>query len=350
MLGMLASTHFRGIWIPRWSIPDKQKIIHNLDGRFNHLFLQVFANGEAYYPSRIAPVKLGSDKWLTELIAEAHRRNIKVSAWVNVFYSWGYAKPLVDPRHPMNFAPEWYLCDRSSRTMLDYGTGELAGMLIEGYYLAPANQGVRSYIFMILEEIITRYDFDGIHLDYIRYPGSSFAYDKSLRTKFYREFCYDPLDIVSGDLQNRLGAWGYDDLERKWQRFPAEDLSQYIDLLSAMLREIRPSIVLSAAVKPDFRTARDDYSQDWQDWLNSGSLDFVCLMAYDKNIEPVLKRTMKSINEPQRVMVGLGIFNNDPPVTRLQVEFVNKTDFGGIVYFSYEDLKKNREYLEILSK
>ena len=64
-------TDFKGVWIPRWSIPDKHEIFIHLDGKFNHIFLQIFALGEAYYPSKYAPSKIHSDTWLKQFLNEA---------------------------------------------------------------------------------------------------------------------------------------------------------------------------------------------------------------------------------------------------------------------------------------
>lgn len=339
---------FKGIWLPRWSIADNNKILLTLNGEFNHIFLQVFALGEAYYPSRYAPSKSGGE-WLKDFLHQAHLRKIKVSAWINIFYSWGYAPITANPRHPINAWPQWYVRDKNGRSILDYNIKELARLGIEGYFISPANSEVRAYITKIIEEIIRNYDFDGIHLDYIRYPNPQFIYDVSLRTKFMRKFYFDPVDLLDkNNLKSRVSLWGYEDLENQWEEFISDDLTQFIKDLSKKIKAIKPNVQISAAVKPDYRIARDEYYQDWLGWLNLGIIDFICLMCYTKDIEACLKKTIKMAKEPHRVVVGLSLYNFRPEMISKQVKLVEKMPFAGTVFFSYGEIEKNKKYLKVL--
>ena len=269
-------TDFRGVWIPRWSIANHDEIFSRLDRRFNHIFLQVFAAGETYYPSKIAPSKILSDQWLKDFLDEAHRRHIKVSAWLNIFYSWGYGPRPDNPLHPINRNPDWYMEDQSGRSILDYDMHELKHCDIEGYFLSPANPQVSIYITKIIDEVM-KYDFDGIHLDYIRYPNREFTYDTSLRSKFMRECYFEPRDLLAraGILKTKLSLWGYDDLKNQWRGFINNDFTIFIRDLNKNIKAIKPDIQISVAVKPDYLMARNEYYQDWVNWLNSDLIDFV---------------------------------------------------------------------------
>jgi uncharacterized lipoprotein YddW (UPF0748 family) len=342
-------TDFRGVWIPRWSLTDHNKIFEYLDGRFNHIFLQVFASGEAYYPSQYAPSRVHSDAWLKEFIYEAHRRNIKVSAWINTFYSWGYAPRTSNPEHPINRHPEWYVRDQYQESILDYDVNKLRQMGIEGYYLAPAHSEVKLYITRIIEELLN-YDFDGIHLDYIRYPNSEFIYDPFLRSKFMRKYSIDPNDLFTNpdSLKRKLSVWGYDDLKSQWLRFAKDDLTLFMKDLNTIIKVTYPNIEISVAVKANYVTARTECHQEWVTWLNSNLVDFVCLMAYTKDINGILAATLKAVDEPRRVTVGLGLYLLSPSEIEKQLSLVHDSPFAGVVFFSYEDVKKNRRYLSSL--
>lgn len=336
------------MWIPRWSIQDNIKIFEVIDDEFNHLFLQVFGNGEAYYPSEIAPTRINDDKWLKQFINRAHSKGIKVSAWINVFYSWGYGPKNFNTKHPINFAQDWFVFDKSKRSMVDYKVDELKKMNIEGYFLAPANPSVRIYLLKIIEEIITRYDFDGVHLDYIRYPGEEFAYDIHLRTKFQRRYFYDPLEFESDPLLLRLSLSGVDELNRIWIQFINNDLTEFLVQINSRIKSIRPDCLISAAVKPDYSIARREFYQDWLSWVNNDYIDFVCLMAYSPTIESIIKKTIDSVKNHKKVMVGLGIYNLSPETIKKQIDMIRRTQLGGIVYFSYPQLKENRNYLKVI--
>jgi uncharacterized lipoprotein YddW (UPF0748 family) len=345
---LLCTLQVRGIWVPRWSIDDHQNIFATLDSRFNHIFLQVFALGEAYYPSRFVPSKIQDDTWLRDLLREAHARNIKVSAWVNVFYSWGFAPRTRDPRHPINLHPNWYVTDKDGESILSLGTEVLRKRGIEGYYLAPASVQVQEYLYDVIDEILDNYDFDGIHLDYCRYPGRSFIHDVALRSKFMRAHSVDPDALSLPGFEHRYGTWGRADFRGLWQGWIRDDLTLFIKALKTRMNAQKPGLSLSVAVKPDHEAATRDFYQDWPYWVNSNLVDFVCLMAYGNNIEHILSGAMEVANDPGRVAVGLGIYRLTPERIRAQVRRVAARPFYGIVFFSYEELRKNTAFLNTL--
>jgi uncharacterized lipoprotein YddW (UPF0748 family) len=342
------SLDFRGIWIPRWSIDDHNNIFATLDGRFNHIFLQVFALGEAYYPSRLVPVRKPDDEWLKSFLIEAHRRGIKVSAWLNVFYSWGYAPRTGDMRHPINLHPNWYVEDRTGRSILNYDVEELTNHGIEGYYLTPANAQVRDHICGVIDEILSQYDFDGVHLDYFRFPSRRFSNDVYMRSKFMREYCVDPTSFAQPGFEQRFSTWGGTDLERRLQELVRSDLTDFVHTLSSRIKKLRPHVEISVAVKADYEAASTDFYQDWSTWVNEDIVDFVCLMAYSRNIESILNKTLKKVNDPRKVAVGLGIYRLSTEQIAIQVKQVAALPFSGVVFFSYEELKKNGNYLQTL--
>lgn len=348
LIFLMLSTDFRGVWIPRWSLDDKNEIFTYLDGKFNHIFLQIFALGQAYYPSQYAPTKSHSDAWLKEFLNEAHRRNIKVSAWINVFYSWGFGPRTTEQMHPLNMYPHWYVYDIDDRSILDYSIDELRDLSTEGYYLAPANVQVRSYLLNIINEITDKYDFDGIHLDYTRYPRQGFVYDVYVRSKFMQQFHIDPYELVTQpDMSQRYGLWGVDDLKHQWHEFIADDLTSFVKEVQASVKAGR-HVSLSAAVKPQYHEARAQYFQDWPTWLNEGYVDFVCLMSYGKNLDGMVNHALRAVEEPHRVMVGLGLYLLTPQQIQHQVNLVRSKPFSGVVFFSYEQLKENKAYLHTL--
>lgn len=345
---LLNNIDFRGIWVPRWALTDDRKIFDYLGGEFNHIFLQVFANGEAYYDSKLAPKRnYLKSNWLKYFLKEAHRRRIKVSAWVNLFYFWGYGEFTQDPAHPLNFAPEWFVKDLQG-SILTYSPEELRNKGIEGYFLAPGNPRVKEYLMKIIEEIVTDYDFDGLHLDYVRYPHRIFVHDENLRTSFYRRYYYDPIIFYADSLKSRLGIWGVEDLIIKWENYICDDLSQFVAEINKRIKKIKPKIICSAAVKPDYRIARDEYYQDWLNWLDNDYVDVVCLMAYDNGIGPTLSNLLKKIKDPQKIVVGLGIYCQTAQTIEEQLRLIKKLPFSGFAYFSYTQLKENSEYLKIL--
>ena len=65
---------------------------------FNHIFAQVRGRGDAYYDSEFVPkshlVDIDFDP-LDYLIESNNNKNLKVHAWINVYYLWSSTKSLI---------------------------------------------------------------------------------------------------------------------------------------------------------------------------------------------------------------------------------------------------------------
>ena len=133
---------------------------------FNTVFFQVRSRGNTFYKSRYEPWAaeltgtLGQDPgWdpLEFAIEEAHKRGIELHAWFNVakIYNSGQP-PLSSPRHILRNHPEW-------------------AQLYDGdWWVDMGRPEVRQYTENLVMELVRLYDLDGIHFDYIRYPGQKF--------------------------------------------------------------------------------------------------------------------------------------------------------------------------------
>lgn len=353
LLFLLSLSSFRGIWIPRWSLEAgfDQILADITDAQINNCFVQVFAVGESWYPSKLTPNRaFFKSERLRQFINDCHARNIKVHAWVNMFYICSYNSLPSDSRHPMNSQPGWFVWERGGRTILSFAPDEIQNYGLEGYYLAPANWWVREYLKSVILEIVANYDFDGVHLDYVRYPSKDFAYDPATRAKFMRSVYVDPEEVFNNysGLVTRLGTGGYDDLYQRWFRFLCDDLSSFVYELNRSIKKIRQSVALSAAVKSNPDRARDEYYQDWISWVNRGYVDFVCTMSYEKNLKPNIARIENEVFFNERVMIGLGLYNQSPEELARQLELMASYDFGGVLFFSYQEILKNRQFLNVI--
>lgn len=144
---------------------QKQELCHILDqlkqANVNTILYQTRIRGTVTYPSRIEPWdgcisgRFGTAPHYDPLqfvIEEAHKRGMELHAWV-----------VTIPAGKWNSYGAKYL--RQSHPELIRRTGEDA-------CLNPEDSRTASYIASICEEITSRYDIDGIHLDYIRYPDT----------------------------------------------------------------------------------------------------------------------------------------------------------------------------------
>jgi len=131
---------------------------------FNAVIFQVRPAADAFYPSSLepwsayltgqqgkAPVPYYDP--LQFMIEECHKRSMEFHAWLNPYRgTMNLDLDKLSPQHPIKKHPERFM---------KYGNR---------YYFNPAQQEVRDHITAVVEEIVTKYDIDGIHFDDYFYP------------------------------------------------------------------------------------------------------------------------------------------------------------------------------------
>ncbi|MDP6932248.1 MAG: family 10 glycosylhydrolase, partial [Myxococcota bacterium] len=222
-------TELRGIWITRWSYHSADEIVEILDkvadAGFNTVFLQVRGVFDAYYESRYEPWAarlsgtLGRHPgWdpLKVAIEAAKSRDLKIHAYINAATLWsGLRWPgQTDPLHALRVHPDWRVVRDSGHPM----------ELSEGYVFAsPGVPEVRQRLANVASDIADRYEVDGIHLDYIRFPGLKFAsgekWDQEQERAEWRE--EQVTEMIRGvsdviDVPLSAAVWGINDNQWGW--------------------------------------------------------------------------------------------------------------------------------------
>ena len=311
----LGAPAYHALWVDAFRegihSPDEidQLVSTAHNANVNALFVQVRKNADAYYLDSLEPVASdisgppGFDP-LRYLLKRAHGQNprIEVHAWVNTFY--------VGVRSPafVYFGAGWG--NRSS-------TGETGG------YLDPGNRFARAYTHVVLMHLAQRYDLDGLHLDFVRYPeGGNWGYSQVAVDDF------DAATVRSGDP---------DPSDPVWERWRRDQLTSFVRDLYLDLNHTKPRLKLSAALIPwgpgpisdsDWQetSAYNDVYQDWHDWLREGILDLAVPMNYDTawNSRAALWFEQwieweKNNQFDRRVIIGVGAFFNYPEDTFIQI-------------------------------
>ena len=172
------AVELRGLWITRWGYKTEADVRRTLaaaaEANFNAVFLQVRGTFDALYPSELEPWsalltgELGQDPgWdpLAVAVDAARQHGLQVHAYLNTCPLWRGPEPpsASEPTHAYSAHPDWVLADSDGVPMA----------LNDGYVFAdPAHPEVRARVAAVAADIAGRYDIDGIHLDYIRYPSS----------------------------------------------------------------------------------------------------------------------------------------------------------------------------------
>jgi len=279
-----AQPEIRAMWLDRGSIiragseQGLAKIFDRLTAAgINTIFFETVNAGYPIYPSQIAPqanpLVKGWDP-LASAVKLAHDRHMELHAWVWTFAAGNkrhnklinlpddYPGPVIAAH------PEWASYDNRG-SLFPPGQGKP--------FLDPANPAARQYLLRLYEEIVSRYNVDGLQLDYIRYPfqdpsaDRTYGYGIAARQQFQQLTGVDPTTIKPS---NR-------DLWQKWTQFRTQQIDSFVAQASHYLKQKRPNLVMSVAVFPLSEHDRTHkLQQHWEVWANRGDVDLIVPMTY----------------------------------------------------------------------
>ncbi len=353
-----SSKEARAVWLSRFDYcgvspthdPDSiqayiaQVVRQAARANFNLLFFQVRGSGDAYYQPGLEPWgslltgTLGADPgWdpLQFAIEAAQAHGLELHAWVNVYPAWKGTKPPgeANPPAPLTVHPQWVVADSTGQPLA----------LSDGYTsFSPGIPQVQEHILAVVEDIAARYEVDGIHLDYIRYPD--WALSKGLSR--------DSLSLA------RFHSAAGNPYSLDWDDWQREQVTQLVARLYNRVTAIDSSIKLSAAVIGSYATTGwNAYNQVYQDprrWSELGKIDFITPMIYwprNHRTQPFLVRSREwrerySIERP--VFPGIGSYRyNEEDGDRTwnealgQIDDLRRARFPGLAFFDARSLENH---------
>lgn len=322
------------------------------------IFLQVSGRWDAYFPSRLFPrgqaLPREEGDNLANAIELAHERGIRVHAWVNSLMAWAAPEPPRDPNHVFHRHREWFLVGPDGRSIAELSREELDRRRLEGYFLEPGVVEVRTELRRFVLELVTRYDLDGIHLDYIRFPSADWGFQPELRQRYLAQAGIDPLDLYVRErelVDGRGTAW-VSQARTDWQAWRQGAVSRLVRLIAGDLKAVRPGLELSAAVLGNPRSARDDFGQDWAAWLEEGVLDLAVPMVYRssaKEVLELLEEVGDSVSGPAQVFAGVSLeFLEAREILPIE-GLMGRSGIDGVGIFSYNLLRGDEEAMEALA-
>ena len=276
---------------------QKQQLTQMLDRLkavgINTVLLQTRVRATTIYPSDLEPwdgclsgrpgLSPGYDA-LQFAIDECHRRGMELHAWV-----------VTIPVGKWNT----YGCQQLRRRY-----GSLIRKIGDEGYMNPESAFTASYLADICGEITQKYDVDGIHLDYIRYP----------ETWRGPKYAYHITNIVEA-IHRRVKLY------KPWVKLSCSPIGKYDDLSRYSSRGWN---------------ARRQVAQDAQGWLRDGLMDQLYPMMYfaGNNFYPFAIDWQEQ-SYGRHVVSGLGIYMLHPrernwPIgeVKRQLDFVRHIGLG----------------------
>jgi len=370
----------RALWVTRGSLVSPGAIAAMVRSAaasgFNTLLVQVRGRGDAYFSSRhepradvLAPQPATFDP-LAETIALARAHGLRVHAWVNVnLVSSGTNLPLART-HVVYQKPEWLMVPRELAfeiARIDVRSPQYLGRLArwtraesgtEGLYLSPVHAGAVDHLVAILDHLASAYTLDGIHLDYVRYPGPQFDYSRAALQEF-RAYLLPEMTaperarFAGADISTLVGLT--DVYPQRWGDFRRSRLNTLVMRARTAIKRHRPDLLFSAAVYPDAAEAARTRLQDWRTWIENGMIDVVCPMAYTPDATTFAEQiaSVRQVASGQPVWAGIGAYRLSSSQTIENIRTARRLGADGIVLFSYDSLTRppnGADYLSVVGR
>jgi uncharacterized lipoprotein YddW (UPF0748 family) len=355
----------RALWVTRATMTSPAAIARMVwsakEVGFNTIIVQVRGRGDAYYASTLEPraseltSRPGFDP-LAETIGVARRAGLRVHAWVVVNLVSSAAELPSSRDHVLYRHPDWLMVPRelaAEMLAVSSRSPEYVGRLarwsrarsseVEGLYVSPVHAAAAKHIADVVAEMAQRYEVDGVHLDYMRYPNEGFDYSRGALQQFRQTVraTLSNADRTRADRHEALDPLAYPDLfPEQWQAFRRARLTSVLMRVRTMLKAVRPTATLSAAVVPGFDHAHGSRLQDWRTWLDQSLLDIVCPMAYTRELDvfetQIAEAQALAAGKP--VWAGVGAYHLSTAETLQHIAAARRLKAAGVILFSYDAL------------
>lgn len=297
---------------------------------FNTILFQARTRGDVLYASNIEPFnsiltgQTGRDPGYDPLafaVEECHKRGMECHAWMVTI-------PLGNKKHVAALG-------RKSVTVQNR---KICIPYKNEWFLNPGHPETKEYLMKLVNEVITRYDVDGVHFDYLRYPENAPHFSDN---KEFRQYA-----------KGRNIA--------QWRRDNLTDIVRYI---YKGVKAVKPWVKVSTCPVGKFRdTSR--YSsrgfnayftvyQDAQGWLKEGIQDQIYPMMYFRgNSFYPFALDWQENSYGRQVIPGLGIYFLHPSEgnwkrdeVERQINFVRAHQLAGQGHYRVKYLIDNTQNL-----
>ncbi|NUM34565.1 MAG: family 10 glycosylhydrolase [Candidatus Brocadiae bacterium] len=328
---------WRGFWADAWNkgflnkSQIKEMVAIAKQYGYNAILIQARRRGDAiYFPSfpntepRMNGLAQDFDA-LREAIQEARSQGLELHAWVSTFL---VAPPTVptNPEHVYLKHPEYLNQTREGQTKFE-----------EGYFLDPGHPEALQWNERVIMDLITHYDIDGLHFDYVRYPQQNAGYNPISIARYNQEY-----GLTGKPLAN-------DPQFSEWRR---RQITDWVRYMYVKILERKPLMKVTAATFAGRSDAYTHRLQDWALWMKEGILDANLPMNYSQNLS-IFQNRVKDVLENsygRHVYMGTGAYLLPVEDNITQLQYARDSGSFGLVLFSYANNAKGGVWLENFQK
>jgi len=314
---------FRAVWehngVGVYPGDWEKSAVHLKEGGLGHIIPNMMTSGYAAYASDYLPRSKEFETYGDQIAAcveAAHRHGLKVHVW-KVNFNLG-----------SHVTEEWLeKMRKAKRTQVD-----IDGQPVN--WLCPSNPENTAFEKNVMLEVVRKYDVDGIHFDYIRYPDEKSCYCDGCRERFEIQ---KSLKVAKWPSD----CYGRGKLAQVYRDWRCEQITRLVAAVSKESRRLRSEIQISGAVFPRYPKCREQVGQDWVKWVEEGLLDFVCPMDYTESLtgfREMVSGQMELIGGRIPLHPGISVSSRNLPIDGLISQILLTRNLGadGFTIFQYD--------------
>jgi uncharacterized lipoprotein YddW (UPF0748 family) len=301
-------------------------------------------SGDVNWDSKVAPPELVKNReHIGQIVREAHRAGLKVYPVFCVATEGGDTRT----NAVLEKNPSWAFV--------------LNGVRVG--YIDPGNAAARKYELDLITELVSKYDVDGLSLDYMRCPNRV-GYTESGRIEFLKRHAVDLAEVTSAT-RVALGTEGgraaatttttaavairQHPIWPEWREWRRKQLNEFMGEIRTAVDKARPGLPISSYCWGAHTYAGNfETCQDWKTWIEKGWLDWINPSGYrytDEAFREAAKLNRENVPKgfPYYITIGVKTSHGTLPdveTLRRQMEMSKQAGADGVIFFTWESLRK----------
>ena len=226
-------------------------------------------------------------------------------------------------------------------------------------YIDPGNADARHYEVSLVSELVSKYDVDGLSLDYCRCPNHV-GYTDTGRAEFLKKHNVDLAKIVSAGPETMDTEGGKkaarsvsaaaraNPIWPEWRKWRAEQINTLVREIRAAVNKAKPGLPISSYVWGyNTYTGNSEVCQDWITWIKEGNLDWINPSGYRYTDEAFLEAARLNREHvpkgfPFYITIGVKTSHGslkDAAEIRKQMTQARQCGADGLVFFTWAALQ-----------
>ena len=297
--------------------------------KFNTVYPVVWNWGYTLYPSAVAQRTVGHEidprypglqnrDPLAEVVQHGHQKGLTVIPW----FEFGFMAPAdseLVKRHP-----DWV-------TQKQDGTSVWMQGQFPRVWLNPFKPEVQQFILDLVDEMMSKYNVDGIQFDDNLGLGV--------------EYGYDPYTVALYRQENGGKEPPKNPKDPAWMKWRADKMTQFMARVHRQVKLRKPGAIVALAPNSQ-KFSYENYLQDWHTWRQNGYIEELIVQIYRTDIASFESELMQPEvqSAKAKIPVGIGVLtglkNKPVPMYLVQqkIQIARDRGFSGVSFFFYETM------------